>query len=73
MVLIESASSWGPQENSQSPPPIAQAPKPARVRFKSELPNCRVGKEVAVRFVLAIAKIDAPALRKVPQMPPRRV
>src|SRR5579871_5444997 len=36
---MESASSCGPQENSQPPPPAAQAPNPMRVICRSELPS----------------------------------
>src|ERR1017187_3944013 len=41
MAAIESASSWCPQPNSQSPP-MAQAPKPISVMCRSELPSLRV-------------------------------
>src|SRR6266849_4023032 len=42
MAAMESASSCGPQANSQPPPPRAQAPKPTRVIWMSEFPNFRV-------------------------------
>src|SRR5437667_11329502 len=39
---MESASSCGPQANSQSEPPMAQAPKPTGVILTSEFPSFRV-------------------------------
>src|SRR6266436_111882 len=39
---MESASSCGPQANSQPPPPRAQAPKPTGVILISEFPSFRV-------------------------------
>src|SRR5260370_26692401 len=42
MAAMESASSCGPQANSQPEPPRAQAPKPTEVILRSELPNFRV-------------------------------
>src|ERR1700722_18680693 len=41
MAAIESLSSCAPQPNSQSPP-MAHAPKPMGVMFKSELPRALV-------------------------------
>ena len=34
MAAMDSLSSWGPQANSQSPPPMAHAPKPMGVELK---------------------------------------
>src|SRR5882724_5438420 len=42
MAAMESLSSWAPQANSQPPPPIAHAPKPIGVMFRSEVPSCLV-------------------------------
>src|SRR2546426_6280646 len=39
---MESASSWGPQANSQPEPPMAHAPKPTGVILMSEFPSLRV-------------------------------
>src|SRR6267142_1636643 len=39
---MESASSCGPQANSQPEPPIAQAPKPTEMISRSEFPSLRV-------------------------------
>ncbi len=47
IAAMESASSCGPQPNIQSPPPIAQAPKPMTVISRSELPSRRVCTKVA--------------------------
>src|SRR5208282_4782669 len=41
MAAIDSLSSWGPQANSQFPPPMAQAPKPMEVKRRSEFPSRR--------------------------------
>src|SRR3974390_1685940 len=41
MAAMDSLSAWGPQPNSQLPPPIAQAPKPIGVRRRSEFPSER--------------------------------
>src|SRR5687768_16873398 len=41
IVAIESLSSCGPQPKSQSPPPIAHAPKPIGVISRSEFPSFR--------------------------------
>src|ERR1700722_10062508 len=42
MAAIESLSSWPPHANSQPEPPIAHAPKPIGVMYKSEVPSCVV-------------------------------
>ena len=42
MAEIDSSSSCGPQPNAHPPPPIAQAPTPRGVRFKSLFPSCLV-------------------------------
>src|SRR6185437_2775720 len=42
MASMEFLSSCWPQENAQSPPPMAQAPTPMGVICRSELPSCRV-------------------------------
>src|SRR6185436_7942366 len=47
IAFTESASSCGPQPNIQSPPPMAQAPKPTSVICRSELPSRRVCTSVA--------------------------
>src|SRR5580698_6137087 len=39
---MESDSSCAPQAKAQSPPPMAQAPKPTGVIIKSEFPSLRV-------------------------------
>src|SRR5580704_12337357 len=39
IAAIESLSSCGPQENCQSPPPMAQEPNPMGVSSMSELPS----------------------------------
>src|SRR5580704_9533835 len=39
---MESVSSWAPQAKAQSPPPMAQAPKPTGEIIKSEFPSLRV-------------------------------
>src|ERR1700674_738827 len=42
MAAMESLSSCAPHPHCQPPPPIAHAPYPTGVMFKSELPNRRV-------------------------------
>ena len=44
MVESEAASSCGPQENAQSPPPMAHVPKPTVVISIPLEPNLRFGK-----------------------------
>src|ERR1700733_4593338 len=39
MAATESSSSWSPQAKAQPPPPIAQAPNPARVMVMSVCPK----------------------------------
>src|SRR6516162_6070775 len=48
---MESLSSWAPQPKAQPEPPIAHAPKPIGVMYKSELPSCLVFM-VAASFLL---------------------
>src|SRR5258708_7037644 len=40
IAAMESLSSCGPHAKAQSPPPMAHAPKPMGVRWRSELPSC---------------------------------
>src|SRR6185437_7456326 len=42
MASMEFLSSCWPQENAQSPPPMAHAPTPMGVICRAELPSCRV-------------------------------
>src|SRR2546430_2450497 len=42
MAEMDSSSSCGPQANAHPPPPMAHAPTPMGVRFKSLLPSCLV-------------------------------
>src|SRR5690242_13969693 len=48
MAAIDAVSSWLPQAEAQSPPPMAQAPKPARVRCMPVRPSRVVGREVVM-------------------------
>ena len=57
MAAMESLSSCGPQAYCQSPPPMAQAPKPMGVRCRSELPSWRVvPRTLSGRVVLRMRK-----------------
>src|SRR6266850_243993 len=74
---MESASSWGPQANSQPEPPMAHAPKPTGVILMSEFPSLRVCIRIlstggaTARFACAIILIlphwhwDEPRKKKV--------
>src|SRR5437879_8782684 len=60
---MESASSWGPQANSQPEPPMAHAPNPTGVILMSEFPSVRVSIRIlstggtSARFACAIILI----------------
>src|SRR5579875_3528334 len=61
MAASESLSSCEPQAYCQLPPPIAQAPKPIGVRWRSELPSCLVWLSVCVAVL--ISNLDAATVR----------
>src|SRR3981189_2744063 len=48
IASMESWSSCAPQANSQSPPPMAHAPKPMRVMSRPELPSFFLGRACVV-------------------------
>src|SRR5208337_3384378 len=58
MAAMDSLSSWGPQANSQLPPPMAHAPKPMGDSRRSELPSLRRDCEAGV-VVIAIPSMIA--------------
>src|SRR5271163_3525835 len=65
---MESLSSCGPQENCQSPPPIAQEPNPMGVSSMSELPSFFL---FIVSFATRIVSTDLVYVKH-QQVPPLR-
>src|ERR1035438_7036034 len=57
MAAMDSVSSWLPQAYAQSPPPMAQAPKPTRVSSMSVQPSLVVGNEVVIVVLLLAAPL----------------
>ena len=54
IAAIDCSSSWGPQPNSQPPPPIAHAPKPTRVISRPVSPSCVVFSCVVCMMLLSM-------------------
>jgi len=63
MASMDFWSSWGPQAYCQSPPPMAQAPKPMVVMFRSELPSCRVAPRTGMRFSVTAEELMSSWMR----------
>src|ERR1700751_3481011 len=64
IAATESWSSWAPQANPQPEPPMAQAPKPIGVMYRSEFPNCLVFMVASSLKKLAFVVLSATRQRK---------
>src|SRR5438270_13085548 len=56
---MESLSSCEPHANCHPEPPMAQAPKPTRVMFRSEFPRVRVSIPISCNFGFMVKTADS--------------